>query len=161
MSSIIRVQHEDFDLAELYADLRQALGSDLGAVAAFVGLVRERNNKAGSGAQVQTLTLEHYPGMTEKSMQAIVDKALARWPIDHLTLVHRVGQMRPTEQIVAVLCGSAHRDAAFAAAEFVMDYLKTDAVFWKREATQQGEQWIESTASDHDRMEQWSADERT
>lgn len=151
----VLIQTEDFDLQELYSALRQAGGSDIGGIAMFVGLVRDRNSKAGSGAAVNTLTLEHYPGMTEQSIEKIISQAQDRWPLLGVTVVHRVGAMQPEEQIVAVLAASAHRAAAFAAAEFVMDYLKTDAVFWKKETTQLGERWIESTKDDQSRAAQW------
>ncbi len=151
----IRVQTEDFDLAAMYAAVRAAAGADGGAVVAFTGLVRDRNAKAGDGHEVNTLTLEHYPGMTESSMQGIVSQAVERWPLLAVHVVHRVGELSPTEQIVAVVVASAHRDAAFAAAEFVMDYLKTDAVFWKKETSTAGTQWLEATGDDVDRSESW------
>ena len=112
--------------------------------------MRDQNHYAGDGSEVATLTLEHYPGMTENSIDAILDKAARRWPLLEVRVVHRVGTMLPTEQIVLVAVASAHRDEAFAAAEFVMDYLKTDAVFWKKEHTQTG------TAQDHRRAQQWA-----
>ena len=149
------IQEADFDLNSIYAALRDKHGADIGAMVAFVGLVRDRNKKAGSGDAVQTLTLEHYPGMTEKSIEAIITKAVDRWPLLDLVVIHRVGTLAPADQIVGVVSVSAHRDAAFAAAEFVMDYLKTDAVFWKREATSAGSQWIESTDDDRSRAEHW------
>ena len=101
------------------------------------------------------LTLEHYPGMTESSIEAIVQEAGARWPLVATTVVHRVGTLRPLDQIVMVLTASAHRDAAFAAAEFIMDYLKTRAIFWKKEASDRGDQWIESTQADQQRAVGW------
>ncbi len=151
----IRVQTEDFDLAAMYAAVRTAAGADGGAVVAFTGLVRDRNAKAGDGEAVSTLTLEHYPGMTEESMARIAQQAIERWPLLAVHVVHRVGELAPTEQIVAVVVASAHRDAAFAGAEFVMDYLKTEAVFWKKETSAAGSQWIEATADDVDRSENW------
>ena len=153
----VKVQAEDFDVGKAYADIRSSGGANVGAIASFVGLVRDRNAKAGDGTEVSTLTLEHYPGMTESSMERIGAKALERWPIIDLHIYHRVGELSPTEQIVLVVASSAHRDAAFAAAEFVMDYLKTDAVFWKKEKTSEGEKWIESTSSDRARADQWSS----
>lgn len=151
----IIVQSEDFDVGDLYAAMRARRGAELGAVACFVGLVRDRNKKAGSGEEVSALTLEHYPGMTEKSMRRIAERVADRWPVQDLVVVHRVGTLQPADQIVTVLCGSAHRDAAFAAAESLMDYLKTDAVFWKREQSEQGSKWIESTADDRQRARRW------
>jgi len=154
----IEITEADFAVDSIYADLRQRCGAELGAVVVFVGLVRERNETTGDESTVSTLTLEHYPGMTERSIEAILDKAEARWPLLHATIIHRVGTMAPSEQIVLVAVGSAHRDAAFAAAEFVMDYLKTDAVFWKKEHTAAGEHWVQSTSDDHTRAQQWRDD---
>ena len=153
----VNVQAEDFDVGNVYADIRMSGGADVGAIASFVGLVRDRNAKAGDGSEVSTLTLEHYPGMTESSMERIGAQALERWPIIDLHIYHRVGELSPTDQIVLVVASSAHRDAAFAAAEFVMDYLKTDAVFWKKEKTSEGEKWIESTSNDRARADHWSS----
>ena len=155
MQSQILIQEEDFSIGELYEQLRRQHGAAIGAIAMFSGLVRDRNAKAGSGSQVSTLTLEHYPGMTEKSIQTILDQADERWPLLQITVVHRVGTLKPEDQIVAVLAASAHRDAAFAAAEFTMDYLKTDAVFWKKEAAEEGETWVESTGDDQERAATW------
>jgi molybdopterin synthase catalytic subunit len=154
MSRVI-IQTEEFDIAGLYSDLRAQYGAEVGAVAMFVGLVRDHNAKAGSGETVSSLTLEHYPGMTEKSIERIIEEANSRWPLLDTWVIHRVGTMQPTEQIVAVLCASAHRDAAFAGAEFVMDYLKRDAVFWKKEVTGATSTWIESTQDDQQRLEKW------
>ncbi|MEM7079395.1 MAG: molybdenum cofactor biosynthesis protein MoaE [Pseudomonadota bacterium] len=151
----ISVQAEDFNFGAEYQRMTDELGERVGAVVGFVGLVRDRNNKAGDGSAVTHLTLEHYPGMTEKSMQAIVLQAHERWPLLATRVVHRVGTLAPGAQIVLVLVASAHRDAAFAGAEFVMDYLKTDAVFWKREATSAGATWIASTEDDRQRRTAW------
>jgi molybdopterin synthase catalytic subunit len=109
---------------------------------------------------VGTLTLEHYPGMTESSISQIIDEAETRWPLLATTVIHRVGEMHPTDQIVLVVVASAHRSAAFAAAEFVMDYLKTRAVFWKKETSDQGVKWIESTLADRQRASTWMDPER-
>jgi molybdopterin synthase catalytic subunit len=155
------IQFEDFDLAETYAEVRALAGSQLGAVAIFVGLVRDRNKLAGDGAEVASLTLEHYPGMTEKSISRIIDQAEQRWPLQATRVIHRVGTLHPPEQIVLVAVGAAHRPAAFAAAEFIMDYLKTEAVFWKRETSAQGTRWIESTTQDRTRRASWSQGEQT
>jgi molybdopterin synthase catalytic subunit len=141
----------------VYQAMRGELGSAVGAIVSFVGLVRDRNylDDQGKDAEVATLTLEHYPGMTEKSIETIVDQAVARWPLLGTYVAHRVGVMGPNEQIVLVAVASAHRDAAFSAAEFIMDYLKTDAVFWKREATAKSEHWVQSTEGDVQRAESW------
>ena len=160
MAIQVKVQVEDFDVARAYQSIREAGGAKVGAIAAFVGLVRDRNEKAGDGSKVSTLTLEHYPGMTEKSIESIAEKAISRWPLLDLHVYHRVGRLAPTEQIVLVLASSAHRDAAFAGAEFVMDYLKTDAVFWKKESTEEGDHWIQSTSSDHARATEWDKTNR-
>ena len=152
----VTVQQDDFDIAQLYKTLRKEEKSAVGAIAAFSGLVRERNVVAGDGGQVQSLTLEHYPGMTEKSIHKIVERAAQRWPLLGACVVHRVGTLCISEQIVAVLVSSAHRDAAFAAAEFVMDYLKTEAVLWKREVSDKGTAWLSSTSDDRVRASSWS-----
>ena len=153
---IIKIQSEDFDFAEHYSMIRALGGEAAGAIAGFVGLVRDYNAHAGDGGEVATLTLEHYPGMTESSIEAIVTEAQARWPLLATTVIHRVGRLQPTDQIVMVLAASAHRDAAFAAAEFIMDYLKTQAIFWKKEASDKGDRWIESTDADRQRAIGWS-----
>ena len=151
----IRIQQEDFDLNEVYRSMRSGCGASVGAIVSFVGLVRDKNAKAGTGDQVQGLYLEHYPGMTEKSIERIVTQAMDRWPLLDVQVIHRVGEMGPTDQIVLVGCASAHRDAAFAGAEYIMDYLKTDAVFWKRERTVAGSTWIDSTTDDLVRAQEW------
>lgn len=148
----IRVETRDFDPGAELAAARRRLGGAAGAVATFIGLVRDR---AAPGQPVATLHLEHYPGMTENSIRAIVDRALSRWPLLDVVVVHRVGDLAPSEQIVFVQVASAHRAAAFAACEFLMDFLKTDAVFWKREDSPDGRRWIESTGDDCRRAEAW------
>ena len=148
----IRVQAGDFDAGAELADARRRLGGAAGAVASFVGLVRDR---AGPGEPVSTLHLEHYPGMTEHSIRAIVDRALARWPLLDVVVVHRVGDLMPSDQIVFVQVASAHRTAAFAACEYLMDFLKTDAVFWKREDSPAGSRWVEATGADRQRTGAW------
>jgi len=150
------VQEADFSTDEVYRSMRAALGPSVGAIVSFVGLVRDRNLDAGDGSEVATLTLEHYPGMTEQSIVAILDQAQTRWPLLSTHVTHRVGTMAPTEQIVLVMVASAHREVAFAAAQFIMDYLKTDAVFWKRELTENSEQWVQSTRGDISRAKTWS-----
>ena len=156
MRKQVLICEEDFDVGAVVRGMRECHGAALGALVTFTGLVRDQNHYAGDGSEVATLTLEHYPGMTENSIDAILDKAARRWPLLEVRVVHRVGTMLPTEQIVLVAVASAHRDAAFAAAEFVMDYLKTDAVFWKKEHTQTGTHWVQSTAQDHRRAQQWA-----
>jgi len=146
----VRVQTEDFDLGAEYARVR-ALAPGAGAIASFVGCVRD----LAEGADVATLELEHYPGVTEASVQKVADEALERWPIDALTVIHRIGALGPTDQIVLVLTASAHRQAAYDANRFVMDYLKTRAVFWKKERRSDGAHWIESRADDHAAAADW------
>ncbi len=150
----IRVQNQDFDLgAELNA--MRAGNAKIGAVASFVGLVRDVNDGAG----VSTLTLEHYPAMTQKALGGIVDEALSRWDLIDVTVIHRVGELRPTDQIVLVMVASRHRGDAFQACEFVMDYLKTQAPFWKKESTPQGERWVEARESDELASSRWQVEQ--
>jgi molybdopterin synthase catalytic subunit len=146
----VRVQTEDFDVTREIALLR---GSDAGAgaVATFIGVVRDENNATA----VRTLTLEHYPGMTEKALTGIVDEARRRWSIYDAVVIHRVGELAPTDQIVLVAVSSAHRGEAFAACEFIIDYLKTQAPFWKKELTPDGERWVEARASDDEAAARW------
>jgi molybdopterin synthase catalytic subunit len=146
----VRVQTGDFDVAREIAALR-AGDPRVGAVAAFIGLVRDINDAAA----VSTLTLEHYPGMTEKALARIVDEAKSRWSVYDALVVHRVGELKPTDQIVLVVVIGAHRGEAFAACEFIMDYLKTRAPFWKKEQTPAGERWVEGRASDDDAAARW------
>jgi len=147
---MIRVQHEEFDVGAEIARLR-ASNPRIGAIACFIGVVRELNE----GAAVASMTLEHYPGMTEKALGEIVARARARWDLYDILIVHRVGELRPTDPIVLVVVTSAHRGSAFAACEFVMDYLKTDAPFWKKEATPAGERWVDARGSDDAARERW------
>ncbi|MDE0691074.1 MAG: molybdenum cofactor biosynthesis protein MoaE [Gammaproteobacteria bacterium] len=151
MHTDIRIQTQDFDIAAEWAACRERCGGDCGAIVAFGGLVRDR---FGDNT-VQALHLEHYPGMTEDSIRRIVEQAGERWRLLNVVVVHRVGDLAANEQIVLVLAASGHRPDAFAACEFIMDYLKTDAVFWKKERRQDGDVWIESTASDRNRRESW------
>jgi len=146
----IDIQTSDFDVGKEMAWLR-ADSSDMGAVVAFVGLVRDFSERP----DVQGLYLEHYPGMTERSLADIASEAAERWPLQALRIIHRVGELTPGEQIVLVLAGSAHRGDAFAACEFVMDYLKVRAPFWKKERTSAGDQWVESRDGDRLRAEKW------
>jgi molybdopterin synthase catalytic subunit len=149
----VRVQTEDFDVGAEIDVLRRA-NPKVGAVASFIGVVRDLNE----GDHVATLTLEHYPGMTEKSLEAIVAEAKSRWDIFDALIVHRVGDLRPLDQIVLVVTTSAHRGEAFAACEFVMDYLKTRAPFWKKEQTPEGARWVDARSTDDAAAERWAAD---
>ncbi len=146
----VRVQQEDFDIGAEIAQLR-AGHRNIGAVASFVGIVRDINE----GAAVGSITLEHYPGMTEKALTEIADKAKARWNLDDVLIVHRVGTLAAADQIVLVVTTSSHRGDAFAACQFVMDYLKTEAPFWKKEATAEGPRWVEERQSDAAALERW------
>ncbi len=150
----IRVQTDDFNSADELAAIRRnpSNGAAIGAVASFIGLVRDVND--GSG--VATLTLEHYPAMTAKALATIVHEAEQRWRIIDTTVIHRVGELKPTDQIVLVIVASGHRGDAFAACEFIMDYLKTKAPFWKKEQTPAGERWVESRDSDAASAARWS-----
>ena len=147
----VRVQTEDFDVSAEIAALREG-NPKVGAVASFVGIVRDLND----GDEVATLTLEHYPGMTEKSLEDIVAQAKQRWDIYDALVVHRVGTLQPLDQIVLVVVTSAHRGESFKACEFLMDYLKTRAPFWKKEVTPQGSRWVEARASDDTAADRWS-----
>ena len=146
----VSVQTEDFDAGLEISRLRNAR-KDTGAVVSFIGLVRDLNE----GDQVSQLTLEHYPGMTEKALEAIVSQAQNRWAIFDAIVIHRVGTLQATEQIVLVAVSSAHRSEAFKACEFIMDYLKTEAPFWKKERTQSGERWLDAKNSDDEARERW------
>jgi len=150
MMSSVRVQTEDFDVSAEMLTLRKR-NPKIGAVASFIGVVRDLND----GDSVSTLTLEHYPGMTEKSLEAIVQQAKERWDIYDALIVHRVGTMRPLDQIVLVIVTSAHRGESFQACEFLMDYLKTRAPFWKKEVTQEGERWVDARSSDDVAAKRW------
>lgn len=139
------------DPAALHAAL-QSLATEAGAIVTFTGVVRP----GADGAEVRWLELEHYPGMTESSVQAVAGRAAERWPLSALWVTHRVGRLAPHEPIVMVLAASLHRQAAFEAAAFVMDYLKTEAVFWKREVYADGSaRWVESRADDHAAAARW------
>jgi len=146
----VRIQHEDFDAGAEIARMR-AGDPRIGAVASFVGVARDRND----GAAVSTLALEHYPGMTEKAIEAIVGQARSRWNVADILVIHRVGTLRPLDQIVLVVATSSHRGDAFAACEFVMDYLKTEAPFWKKESTPAGERWVDARESDEAARRRW------
>ncbi|MCB5187709.1 molybdopterin synthase catalytic subunit MoaE [Methylobacillus caricis] len=147
----VRVQQADFDAGEEIRRLRLA-HPEAGAVVSFVGQVRDLNQDR----QVASLTLEHYPGMTEKSLEAIISSAYQRWNIIDTVVIHRVGTLQPLDQIVLVAVSSAHRGEAFAACEFIMDYLKTDAPFWKKEKTPTGEHWLDARDSDQSAKQRWN-----
>lgn len=148
---IIRIQAADFDIAALNRELL-AGRSDVGAIASFIGLVRDMEDDS-----LQQMTLEHYPGMTEKALQGIAEKAQARWQIVDLAIIHRIGALKPADQIVMVSVLSAHRGDAFAACEFIMDYLKTEAPFWKKETGEQGSRWVETRKSDLFAQKKWDS----
>ena len=146
----VRVQREDFDLSSEILALRQR--NNIGAVASFIGVVRDFNNES----QIQEMELEHYPGMTEKTLVAISDEAKSRWDIIDTLIIHRYGVLKPADQIVLVAVTSAHRGEAFRACEFIMDFLKTQAPFWKRELTEKGSQWVSAKESDDMAAARWS-----
>jgi len=145
------VQHEDFDAGREIARLR-AGNPRIGAIASFIGAVRDVNE----GDSVDELTLDHYPGMTEKALAKIVAEARGRWNVIDTLVIHRIGTLKPTDQIVLVVVTSAHRGEAFAACEFLIDYLKTRAPFWKKESTPEGERWVEARASDAAAAARWT-----
>jgi molybdopterin synthase catalytic subunit len=146
----VRVQSEDFDTGRELESLTRGR-TDVGAVASFTGLVRASND----GSSVSGMTLEHYPGMTEKALEEICSQARARWDLIDTLVIHRVGPLEPGDRIVLVGVSSAHRGDAFAACEFIMDYLKTRAPFWKREDTPEGSRWVEARASDEEAAGNW------
>jgi len=148
----VRIQTADFDAGVEMAALRRG-NAAVGAVASFVGIVRDVNE----GDRVSEMTLEHYPGMTEKSIEAIITEARGRWDVIDAVVVHRVGNLKPTDQIVLVVVASGHRGDAFAACEFIMDYLKTQAPFWKKERTREGTRWVDARAADDAAAERWKA----
>jgi molybdopterin synthase catalytic subunit len=147
---VVRIQAEDFDLGAETLALRAA-NPAVGALACFVGTVRDMND----GSSVSGMELEHYPGMTEKSIEAIVEAARQRWAVIDALVIHRIGPLRPTDQIVLVAVTSSHRGDAFAACEFVMDYLKTAAPFWKKESTPQGARWVDAREADDKALARW------
>ena len=146
----ISIQAQDFNLAEEMSLLEQGNTND-GAVVTFTGRVRDNN----LGLKVSGLYLEHYPGMTESSLEKILDIAKSRWDIGRVRVIHRIGQLKLGEQIVFVGVTSKHRQDAFAAAEFIMDYLKVKAPFWKKELTEQGEKWLDARQTDTSKAQQW------
>ena len=157
----VRVQTGDFDLTSEINALRAAQGArnaKIGAIATFIGTVRDLNEVAGDQTEVAELTLEHYPGMTERALEKIITEAKGRWDIFDALVIHRVGTLAPLDQIVLVVTVGAHRGEAFAACEFIMDYLKTEAPFWKKESTPAGGRWVEVRATDDAAAARWNAD---
>jgi len=151
----VRIQHEDFDLSQ---ELDQLRAQDLrvGAVCSFVGTVRDTRAISGAASdEIQSMELEHYPGMTEKAIEAMIDEAHRRFDFYGAVVVHRIGRLLPADQIVLVAVTSAHRGESFKVCEFLMDYLKTQAPFWKKEQTPQGAQWVDARVSDDAALARW------
>jgi molybdopterin synthase catalytic subunit len=146
----ISIQTEDFDVSTELKILSEGL-PQIGGINVFVGTVRDNHQ----GDTVSAMSLEHYPGMTEKSLEEILDQAKQRWDVLNATIIHRVGDLQVGDQIVLVAIASTHRGDAFAACEFVMDYLKTSAPFWKKEQTAQGARWVDARTSDEERLKKW------
>ena len=146
----VRVQTEPFDSGAEIARVH-ANAPAVGAVASFVGVVRNENDARSVGSML----LEHYPGMTERAIERIVQDARARWPLSAVTVIHRVGELSPGDPIVLVVAAASHRGEAFRACEYVMDFLKTKAPFWKKESTPDGERWVETRCSDVEALERW------
>ncbi len=151
---MISIQDQDFSLGDEYAAIRARAG-DVGAIVTFTGLVREIYGDDSTADAVQSLTLEHYPGMTEKCLKDIQQKAEDRWPLLATRIIHRVGELHSHDQIVLVATASAHRQAAFESAEFIMDYLKSEAPFWKKQKSANESSWIESRESDKAALDRW------
>jgi molybdopterin synthase catalytic subunit len=150
MSFTVSIQTQDFDVSQELAALRNG-DARVGAVCSFLGTVRERND----GSSVASMELEHYPGMTEKSISAMMDEAKKRFDIFAARVIHRVGLLHPEDQIVFVAVTSAHRGESFKACEFLMDYLKTQAPFWKKEVTPDGARWVDARVSDDQALARW------
>ncbi len=150
MASRVSIQTEDFDVNAEIAALR-AQDKRVGAVCSFIGTVRDRND----GSSVSAMELEHYPGMTEKAIEAMIDEAFKRFDIYAARVIHRVGPLQPLDQIVLVVVTSAHRGESFQACEFLMDYLKTQAPFWKKEQTPEGARWVDARVSDDKALAKW------
>ena len=155
MAPRVSIQTEDFNLAHEVAALRQD-DNRVGAVCAFIGTVRDRND----GNPVSAMELEHYPGMTEKAIEAMIDQAQARFDIYGARVVHRVGPLQPADQIVMVAVTSSHRSESFKACEFLMDYLKTQAPFWKKESTPDGARWVDARVADDAALSRWGIERR-
>jgi molybdopterin synthase catalytic subunit len=150
MSLSVTIQAQDFDVSQELADLRQG-DVRVGAICCFVGTVRERNE----GSAVSSMELEHYPGMTEKAIEAMLAQTQQRFDIYAARVIHRVGLLQPQDQIVLVAVTSAHRGMSFQACEFLMDYLKTQAPFWKKEVTPEGARWVDARVSDDQALARW------
>ncbi|HAX22997.1 molybdopterin synthase catalytic subunit MoaE [Hydrogenophaga sp.] len=150
MNARVSIQTQDFDLSTEVARLREQ-DKRVGAICTFVGTVRDRND----GQSISTMELEHYPGMTEKSIEAMIDEAFKRFDIYAARVIHRVGLLQPLDQIVLVAVTSAHRGESFQACEFLMDYLKTQAPFWKKEQTPEGARWVDARVSDDAALAKW------
>jgi molybdopterin synthase catalytic subunit len=148
----VRIQTDDFDLSTEVQALRAGDGG-VGAVTSFIGTVRDRNG--GGPAHISAMELEHYPGMTERAIEAMIDAAMQRFDIRGARVVHRVGPLLPLDQIVLVAVASAHRGQAFQACEFLMDYLKTQAPFWKKETTPDGARWVDARVADDEALRRW------
>jgi len=146
----VRIQAEDFDLSAEISQLR-ASNAQVGAVASFIGIARDMNE----GSDVQMLTLEHYPGMTEKVLSGLIEQAKQRWDIFDALIIHRIGTLKPQDQIVLVAVTSRHREAAFSACECIMDFLKTKAPFWKKEQSSTGARWVDAKESDDQAAQRW------
>ena len=151
VTATIRIQEADFDVAQEIAALSEGR-TDIGAVVSFSGICRGSEN----GEPIAALTLEHYPGMAEAEIARHADEALSRWPLQGLTVIHRFGRIAPGQNIVLVVTASAHRQAAFEAANFLMDYLKTNAPFWKREESEKGTSWVAARDHDDDAAARWT-----
>ncbi len=150
MAIFIKVISEDFNLGDELSALR-ATNTGIGAIVSFLGTVRDMNR----GEVVTQMALEHYPGMTEKSLQTIGEQAMARWQIEDALVIHRYGALQPGDQIVLVAVTSAHRGEAFQACEFIIDYLKTEAPFWKKESTPSGSRWVDARDTDQTALQKW------
>ncbi len=148
---MIRVQQQDFDISDSLNKLRQTSG-DIGAIVCFTGLVREFS----SSKSISSMTLEHYPGMTEKALESIRQQAIERWSLNGAMIIHRVGKLKAGDQIVLAATASKHRKDAFEAAQFIMDTLKTDAPFWKKEMTDEGSHWVEAHQLDYKERDRWT-----
>jgi molybdopterin synthase catalytic subunit len=148
--SNVSIQHEDFDVGAVMAEMR-ATSNNVGAMVSFVGLVRDLSYDE----RVENILVEHYPGMSEKALNKIIEEARQRWDLLAVKVIHRVGTLGPNEQIVLVATASSHRGHAFSSCEFIIDYLKTDAPFWKKEVKPQGGEWVVTKDSDVQRMQRW------
>lgn len=152
MATRVQVQHDDFDVSQLYDALKQS--SQTGAVTMFIGLVRDFT-ATDNNIEDSVFELEHYPGMTEHNLQKIVADAKSRWPLEQVTVIHRIGKLTPQEQIVFVGVSAEHRQEAFSACEFIMDYLKSRAAFWKKESQTNSSEWVTASAKDEAKLKHW------